>query len=64
MIDKTNVEKKLIKWVECNSLDELNQKWINAKKYIALNSTSIEERFELDKLIESYYASAAKLITT
>lgn len=63
MIDKTNVEKKLIKWVECNSLDELNQKWINAKKYIALNSESIEERFELDKMIESYYSIALKIIT-
>ena len=63
MIDKKNVEKKLIKWVECNSLDELNQKWINAKKYIARNSESIEERFELDAMIENYYACAYKIIT-
>ena len=60
---KERIEKKLVKWVECNSLDELNSKWINAKKYIALRTTSIEERFELDKLIESYYAIAASTIT-
>lgn len=61
---KERIEKKLVKWVECNSLDELNHKWINAKKYVALNSTSIEERFELDKMIETYYTSVVKLITT
>lgn len=55
---KERIEKKLIKWVECNSLDELNQRWIAAKKYIIHNSTSIQERFELDKLIEHYYALA------
>lgn len=63
MINKEQVENKLSKWVDCISLEELNQKWINAKKYIARNSKSIEERFEFDKLIESYYAIAASRIT-
>ncbi len=34
MIDKTNVEKKLIKWVECNSLDELNQNGLTQKSIL------------------------------
>lgn len=63
MINKEQVENKLSKWVDCASVEELNSKWINAKKYIARNSESIEERFELDKLIESYYAIAASTIT-
>ena len=63
MINKEQVEYKLSKWIDCTSVEELNSKWINAKKYIARNSESIEERFELDKLIESYYAIAASTIT-
>lgn len=63
MINKEQVENKLSKWIDCASVEELNSKWINAKKYIARNSESIEERFELDKLIESYYAIAASTIT-
>lgn len=63
MINKEQVENKLSKWIDCTSVEELNSKWINAKKYIARNSESIEERFELDKLIESYYAIAASTIT-
>ena len=51
MINKEQVENKLSKWVDCASVEELNSKWINAKKYIARNSESIEERFELDKMI-------------
>lgn len=63
MINKEQVENKLSKWIDCASVEELNSKWINAKKYITRNSKSIEERFELDKLIESYYAIAASTIT-
>ena len=62
MINKEQVENKLSKWIDCTDLNELNSKWINAKKYIALNSESIEERFELDKMIESYYSIASKII--
>lgn len=62
MINKEQVENKLSKWIDCASVEELNSKWINAKKYIALNSESIEERFELDKMIESYYSIASKII--
>ena len=62
MINKEQVENKLSKWIDCTDLNELNTKWINAKKYIALNSESIEERFEFDKMIESYYSIASKII--
>lgn len=62
MINKEQVENKLTKWIDCASVEELNSKWINAKKYIARNSESIEERFKLDKMIETYYAYANKLI--
>ena len=62
MINKEQVEKKLSKWIECSSIDELNEKWINAKKYIAKESESIEERFQMDYMIEKYYSIAAKAI--
>lgn len=62
MINKEQVEKKLSKWIECSSIDELNEKWINAKKYIVKESESIEERFQMDYMIEKYYSIAAKAI--
>lgn len=62
MINKEQIETRLFKWTECKTIDELNQKWINAKKYIIKESESIEERFAMDLLIEKYYSIASKSI--
>ena len=62
MINKEQIETRLSKWNECKTIDELNQKWINAKKYIIKESESIEERFAMDLLIEKYYSIASKSI--
>ena len=56
------IKERLNKWSECTNIDELNKKWVNAKKYIIKNSSSIQERFMLDKLIEDSYASAMNII--
>lgn len=56
------IKERLNKWSECTSIDELNKKWVNAKKYIIKNSSSIEERFMLDKLIEDSYSIALNKI--
>ena len=56
------IKERLNKWSECTSIDDLNSKWINAKKYIIKNSSSIEERFMLDRLIEDSYSIALNKI--
>ena len=58
MVSKDRIIDKLQLWKNCSTIEELNQKWINAKKYIIKESSSIEERFELDRLIEDSYAEA------
>lgn len=55
---KEKIVNRLQQWKNCGTVEELNQKWINAKKYIIKESSSIEERFELDRLIEDSYAEA------
>lgn len=62
MVDREFLKDRLDKWCECASMDELNQKWVNAKKYIIKHSSTIEERFALDKLIEDSYANAMNQI--
>lgn len=46
---KEKIVNRLQQWKNCGTVEELNQKWINAKKYIIKESSSIEERFELDR---------------
>ena len=58
MVSKDRIIDKLQQWKNCSTVEELNQKWINAKKYIIKESSTIEERFELDRLIEDSYAEA------
>ena len=58
MVSKDRIIDKLQQWKNCSTIEELNQKWINAKKYIIKESSTIEERFELDRLIEDSYAEA------
>lgn len=55
---KEKIVNRLQQWKNCGTVKELNQKWINAKKYIIKKSSTIEERFELDRLIEDSYAEA------
>ena len=55
---KEKIVNRLQQWKNCGMVKELNQKWINAKKYIIKKSSTIEERFELDRLIEDSYAEA------
>ena len=62
MVDLEFLKERLNKWGDSPSITQLNNKWINAKKYIIKNSSSIEERFELDRLIEDSYASAMNKI--
>lgn len=62
MVDIEFLKERLNKWGDSPSITHLNNKWINAKKYIIKNSSSIEERFELDRLIEDSYASAMNKI--
>lgn len=52
------IKDRLQQWKNCSTVEELNKKWVNAKKYIIKESSSIEERFELDRLIEDSYAEA------
>ena len=58
MVSIDRIIDKLQQWKNCSTIEELNQKWINAKKYIIKESSTIEERFELDRLIEDSYAEA------
>ena len=58
MVSRDKIIHKFKQWKNCSTIEELNQKWINAKKYIIKESSSIEERFELDRLIEDSYAEA------
>lgn len=58
MVSIDRIIDKLQQWKNCSTVEELNKKWINAKKYIIKESSTIEERFELDRLIEDSYAEA------
>lgn len=62
MVDLEFLKERLNKWVDSPSITHLNNKWINAKKYIIKESSTIEERFELDKLIEDSYSIALNKI--
>ena len=62
MVDLEFLKERLSKWGDSPSVTNLNKKWVNAKKYIIKESSSIEERFELDRLIEDSYASALNSI--
>lgn len=62
MVDLEFLKERLNKWGDSPSITHLNNKWINAKKYVIKNSSSIEERFMLDRLIEDSYASAMNII--
>lgn len=58
MVSRDRIIDKLQQWKDCSTVEELNKKWVNAKKYIIKETSSIEERFELDRLIEDSYAEA------
>ncbi len=62
MVDLEFLKERLNKWGDSPSITHLNNKWINAKKYIIKESSTIEERFELDKLIEDSYSIALNKI--
>lgn len=62
MVDLEFLKERLSKWGDSPNVTNLNKKWVNAKKYIIKESSSIEERFELDRLIEDSYASALNSI--
>ena len=62
MVDLEFFKERLNKWGNSPSITHLNKKWVNAKKYIIKNSSSIEERFMLDKLIEDSYSIALNKI--